>query len=400
VALLDEIFTAFDAAAERHGIEKIKTIGDAYMAVAGLPAPMPDHAAAAVELACEMVAVARAVGARHGLSLELRVGIASGPVMAGVIGRTKFSYDAWGETVNLAARLQTTGHPGRVHISAATRQAAPRTLPRLGPPHRPAQRHRRRPDLLHRRGMTILPSPWVGRGRGWGCRRAHRLLYTGENESGLFMPIKPIDLADFDDEPPEPPAARPRHRRARHGRRPAPWLAALNPEQRQAVETLDGPLLVLAGAGTGKTRVLTTRLAHVLASGKAWPSQILVVTFTNKAAREMKDRIGVLIGGAVEGMTWLGTFHSIGVKLLRRHAELVGLKSDFTILDTDDQLRLMKQLLSPKTSTRSAGPPGRSPTSSTAGRTAASRPPRSPPARPTRLPTARAPSSTPPTRPA
>jgi DNA helicase-2/ATP-dependent DNA helicase PcrA len=157
------------------------------------------------------------------------------------------------------------------------------------------------------------------------------------------MPIKPIDLADFDDEPPAP---RPGIAARALSQAPAPWLAALNPEQRQAVETLDGPLLVLAGAGTGKTRVLTTRLAHVLASGKAWPSQILVVTFTNKAAREMKDRIGMLIGGAVEGMTWLGTFHSIGVKLLRRHAELVGLKSDFTILDTDDQLRLMKQLLS------------------------------------------------------
>jgi adenylate cyclase len=133
VALLDEIFTAFDAAAERHGIEKIKTIGDAYMAVAGLPAPMPDHAAAAVELACEMVAAARAVGARHGISLELRIGIASGPVMAGVIGRTKFSYDAWGETVNLAARLQTAGQPGRVHISAATREQLPEPCRASGP---------------------------------------------------------------------------------------------------------------------------------------------------------------------------------------------------------------------------------------------------------------------------
>jgi DNA helicase II / ATP-dependent DNA helicase PcrA len=162
------------------------------------------------------------------------------------------------------------------------------------------------------------------------------------------MPIKPIDLADFDDAPPEPqpgPQPGPGIAARALAAAPAPWLAALNPEQRQAVETLDGPLLVLAGAGTGKTRVLTTRLAHVLASGKAWPSQILVVTFTNKAAREMKDRIGLLIGGAVEGMTWLGTFHSIGVKLLRRHAELVGLKSDFTILDSDDQLRLLKQLL-------------------------------------------------------
>ena len=125
VALLDEVFSAFDAAAARMRIEKIKTIGDAYMAVAGLPRAMPDHARAAVELACEMVAAARAAGARHGLKLELRVGIASGPVMAGVIGRTKFSYDAWGETVNLAARLQAAGAPGRVHISEATRKQLP-----------------------------------------------------------------------------------------------------------------------------------------------------------------------------------------------------------------------------------------------------------------------------------
>ena len=126
----------------------------------------------------------------------------------------------------------------------------------------------------------------------------------------------------------------------------APYLEQLNKEQRQAVETLNGPVLVLAGAGTGKTRVLTTRLAHILNTRKAWPGQILSVTFTNKAAREMKDRIGALIGNMVEGMTWLGTFHSIGVKILRRHAELVGLRSDFSILDTDDQVRLLKQLIS------------------------------------------------------
>ena len=113
----------------------------------------------------------------------------------------------------------------------------------------------------------------------------------------------------------------------------APYLAGLNPEQRIAVETLDGPLLVLAGAGTGKTRVLTTRIAHILASGRARPSDILAVTFTNKAAREMKERVGQMVGHVVEGMPWLGTFHSIGVKILRRHAELVGLKPDFTILD-------------------------------------------------------------------
>jgi len=124
------------------------------------------------------------------------------------------------------------------------------------------------------------------------------------------------------------------------------YLAGLNPEQRLAVETTEGPVLVLAGAGTGKTRVLTTRIAHILATGRAYPSQILAVTFTNKAAREMKHRIGALIGeDNMEGMPWLGTFHSIGVKILRRHAELAGLKSGFTILDTDDQIRLLKQLL-------------------------------------------------------
>ena len=123
------------------------------------------------------------------------------------------------------------------------------------------------------------------------------------------------------------------------------YLKGLNQEQRAAVETTDGPLLVLAGAGTGKTRVLTTRLAHLLATGKAYPNQVLAVTFTNKAAREMKERIGGLIGGAVEGMTWLGTFHAIGVKILRRHAELAGLRNGFSILDTDDQIRLIKQLL-------------------------------------------------------
>ena len=122
-------------------------------------------------------------------------------------------------------------------------------------------------------------------------------------------------------------------------------MADLNPEQRVAVEALDGPVLVLAGAGTGKTRVLTTRIAHILCTGRARGPEILAVTFTNKAAHEMKQRIGGLIGGAVEAMPWLGTFHAIGVKILRRHAELVGLKSGFTILDTDDQLRLMRQVI-------------------------------------------------------
>ncbi len=127
--------------------------------------------------------------------------------------------------------------------------------------------------------------------------------------------------------------------------RPAPYLDGLNPEQRKAVETLDGPVLMLAGAGTGKTKALTTRIVHLLNTGRAQPNEILAVTFTNKAAREMKNRIGGMLGEMVEGMPWLGTFHSLCVKILRRHAELVGLKSNFTILDTDDQIRLLKQLI-------------------------------------------------------
>jgi DNA helicase-2/ATP-dependent DNA helicase PcrA len=122
------------------------------------------------------------------------------------------------------------------------------------------------------------------------------------------------------------------------------YLARLNAEQRAAVEALDGPLLVLAGAGTGKTRVLTTRFAHLLRSRKAFPSQVLAVTFTNKAAREMRERVGAMMGEAVEGL-WLGTFHALTARMLRRHAELVGLNSNFTILDTDDQMRLLKQVM-------------------------------------------------------
>jgi DNA helicase-2/ATP-dependent DNA helicase PcrA len=123
------------------------------------------------------------------------------------------------------------------------------------------------------------------------------------------------------------------------------YLDGLNPEQREAVETLDGPVLVLAGAGTGKTRVLTTRIAHILSQGRARPNEILSVTFTNKAAREMKLRLGQMLGQAVEGMPWLGTFHSIGGRILRFHAEMAQLKSNFTVLDVDDQIRLLKQLL-------------------------------------------------------
>ena len=123
------------------------------------------------------------------------------------------------------------------------------------------------------------------------------------------------------------------------------YLQGLNPPQREAVLSTEGPVLVLAGAGTGKTAALTARLAHLIATRKAWPSQILSVTFTNKAAREMRERVGKLSGGALEGMPWLGTFHSVAAKMLRSHAELVGLHSNFTILDTDDQLRVLKQLI-------------------------------------------------------
>ena len=123
------------------------------------------------------------------------------------------------------------------------------------------------------------------------------------------------------------------------------YLEGLNEQQLEAIENIDGPLLVLAGAGTGKTRVLTTRLAHILATGRAFPNQILAVTFTNKAALEMKERVGSIIGDAVESMFWLGTFHSICVKILRRHADLAGLGTNFTILDQDDQIRLLKQLI-------------------------------------------------------
>jgi len=171
------------------------------------------------------------------------------------------------------------------------------------------------------------------------------MVHNGKHKANVTPPDSaddpPFDL-------PEAPAREPKASVSAQAleRSAAPiYVAGLNPEQRQAVEALDGPVLVLAGAGTGKTRVLTTRIAHILASGRAYPSQVLAVTFTNKAAREMKERIGDLVGGAVEGMPWLGTFHSIGVKILRRHAELVGLSSGFTILDPDDQIRLIKQII-------------------------------------------------------
>ena len=123
------------------------------------------------------------------------------------------------------------------------------------------------------------------------------------------------------------------------------YFSELNDQQKAAVLQTDGPLLILAGAGTGKTRVLTSRLAHIIDQKKAFPSNILAVTFTNKAAKEMQVRIGNIIGNAIEGMNWLGTFHSIGAKLLRIHAEEANLKSDFTILDTDDQLKVIKEVI-------------------------------------------------------
>ncbi|MBB5054807.1 DNA helicase-2/ATP-dependent DNA helicase PcrA [Afipia massiliensis] len=158
-------------------------------------------------------------------------------------------------------------------------------------------------------------------------------------EPNKLPPLDPVR-----DVPSHQPAAGGIAARARAAAAPQ-YLTALNPEQREAVETLDGPVLVLAGAGTGKTRVLTSRIAHILSTGRARPHEILSVTFTNKAAREMKHRLGQMLGQAVEGMPWLGTFHSIGGRILRHHAELVQLKSNFTVLDVDDQIRLLKQLL-------------------------------------------------------
>ncbi len=152
-------------------------------------------------------------------------------------------------------------------------------------------------------------------------------------------------MSDFDENDAFEAATRPPLSARALQARGAPYLEGLNPEQRAAVEALQGPVLMLAGAGTGKTRALTARIAHLLHTGTARSNEILAVTFTNKAAREMKERVAGLLGQPVESMPWLGTFHAICVKLLRRHAELAGLKSNFTILDTDDQIRLLKQLI-------------------------------------------------------
>ena len=146
-----------------------------------------------------------------------------------------------------------------------------------------------------------------------------------------------FDLSTFDGSPGAPP-------RVEAGPPEPPYLAELNGAQREAVEATEGPVLVLAGAGTGKTRVLTTRLAHILHRGLARPGEVLAVTFTNKASREMKGRVEALLRRPVESL-WLGTFHAMGARILRRHAELAGLTANFTILDTDDQIRLLKQVI-------------------------------------------------------
>ena len=159
------------------------------------------------------------------------------------------------------------------------------------------------------------------------------------------IPLSCVVMSSYDEQDAFEDAVRVPLSRQAMAARPTPYLDDLNPAQRAAVEALDGPVLMLAGAGTGKTKALTSRIVHLLATGRARPNEILSVTFTNKAAREMKLRVGRLLGEVAEGMPWLGTFHSVCVKLLRRHAELVGLKSNFTILDTDDQIRLLKQLI-------------------------------------------------------
>src|SRR5579872_6983689 len=173
-----------------------------------------------------------------------------------------------------------------------------------------------------------------------GSGRAHPSSAAAIRISHRFGPPTPRAILRLMSQPDlfAPPAASPAPpTNAAH-------LDRLNPAQRQAVEAIDGPVLVLAGAGTGKTRVLTARLAHILKLRRAFPSQILAVTFTNKAAREMRERLEAMIGGVADGL-WLGTFHSIAARILRRHAELLGLKANFTILDADDQIRLLKQLL-------------------------------------------------------
>src|SRR5205807_1052624 len=201
-----------------------------------------------------------------------------------------------------------------------------RLLGRLGPPSRSQLQH----ALLARvaEAKNVGPSLWItgisGTNRGTFRQPPNRA-------ASVAVPFPSSYLVKV----PESPAL---------NAEPA-YLTGLNPPQREAVLSTEGPVLVLAGAGTGKTAALTARLAHLIASRKAWPSQILSVTFTNKAAREMRERVAGLSGGALESMPWLGTFHAVAAKMLRVHAELLGLQSNFTILDTDDQLRVLKQLI-------------------------------------------------------
>ncbi|MDF1709427.1 MAG: UvrD-helicase domain-containing protein, partial [Paracoccaceae bacterium] len=150
-------------------------------------------------------------------------------------------------------------------------------------------------------------------------------------------------MDQFDDMPASPTI--PLSARAMAARPPARYLEDLNTAQRSAVEAMDGPVLMLAGAGTGKTKALMARIALLIESGRASPRHILAVTFTNKAAREMKNRLARTPFTLPEPVSWMGTFHSLCARLLRENAELVGLKSNFTILDTDDQIRLLKQLI-------------------------------------------------------
>ena len=204
------------------------------------------------------------------------------------------------------------------------------------------------------------------------------------------MPSRPTTVADpfslsYLGQVPESPALSPE----------PGYLQGLNPPQREAVLTTEGPVLVLAGAGTGKTAALTARLAHLIATRKAWPSQILAVTFTNKAAREMRERVGALSGGALEGMPWLGTFHSVAARMLRSHAELVGLQSNFTILDTDDQLRVLKQLIQAANLDEKRWPARQLAGLIDRWKNRGWTPARSTPANPKRSPPAAAPSSTP-----
>jgi hypothetical protein len=215
--------------------------------------------------------------------------------------------------------------------------AAPRTTsPGAAPPRQADQ-----PNSSTSIAMAAMATATQGLARGWSMRRKRA---RPAARSGLKPPNLCATYVPMSSESSDLPATRISDL-ARVDARPADYLDGLNPEQREAVEATEGPVLVLAGAGTGKTRVLTTRLAHILATGKARPWELLVVTFTNKAAREMRERITHIIGPSAEGLRWLGHLPLGGAQILRRHAELVGLKSNYTILDTDDQERLIKQVL-------------------------------------------------------